>query len=108
MASNKDQTFSPLWSGAWEGGKYKSQSEADMALCGKIAWWANADYTQTDRLFRQSGLMREKWTGDYAAETVRIACDNITEGFTRVNKNSAPRQKKEVTIFEEGGCYYLL
>jgi hypothetical protein len=51
--------------------------------------------------------MREKWTGDYAAETVRIACDNITEGFTRVTKKSAPRQKKEVTIFEEGGCYYL-
>jgi primase-polymerase (primpol)-like protein len=102
---SKDTDFAPLWNGSWQG-MYKSQSEADMALCGKIAWWANADYSQTDRLFRQSGLMREKWTGDYASETVRIACDNIVDGFTRVKK-SAPRQDKEVTIFEQNGGYYL-
>jgi|GEM_PF-4280005 len=38
---------------------------------------------------------------------MRVACDNIVDGFTRVSKKSAPRQKKEVSIFEEGGCYWL-
>ncbi|HML49722.1 MAG TPA: nucleoside triphosphatase, partial [Clostridia bacterium] len=40
---------------------YDSQSEADMALCNLLAFWTNRDFEQTDRIFRTSGLMREKW-----------------------------------------------
>lgn len=36
-------------------------SRADMALCNLLAYWTNGDIDRMDRLFRQSGLMRDKW-----------------------------------------------
>jgi len=32
-----------------------------MALCCLLAFWTGGDRTQMDHLFRQSGLLREKW-----------------------------------------------
>jgi primase-polymerase (primpol)-like protein len=56
-AKNGDK-FARLWRGDWSG--YPSQSEADLALCRILAYWTgNVD--QVDRLFRQSGLYRQKW-----------------------------------------------
>lgn len=49
-----------LWEGA--GARHQSQSEADFTLVLMLLYWTNRDSTQVDRLFRQSGLMREKWT----------------------------------------------
>lgn len=48
-----------LWEG--RGGRHHSQSEADFTLVLMLLYWTNRDPTQVDRLFRQSGLMREKW-----------------------------------------------
>jgi putative DNA primase/helicase len=50
--------FAALWAGDTTG--YDSQSNADMALCTRLTFWSQ-DPTQIDRLFRQSGLMRDKW-----------------------------------------------
>lgn len=36
-------------------------SRADQALCCILAYWCGNDLDQIDRLFRDSGLMREKW-----------------------------------------------
>ena len=36
-------------------------SRADQALCSMLAYWCQGDIDQIDRLFRQSGLMRDKW-----------------------------------------------
>jgi putative DNA primase/helicase len=49
-----------LWEG--KGARHASQSEADFTLVLMLLYWTNDDITQVDRLFRQSGLMREKWT----------------------------------------------
>ena len=57
-ASNGEK-FERLWSGDITG--YDSQSEADMALCCLLAFWTGGDLTQLDRLFRESGLHRDKW-----------------------------------------------
>ncbi|UPV77113.1 hypothetical protein M0R89_21940 (plasmid) [Halorussus limi] len=57
-ASNGEK-FERLWNGNTVG--YDSQSEADMALCCLLAFWTGGDHTQMDHLFRQSGLVREKW-----------------------------------------------
>ena len=57
-AKNGDK-FTALWSDSMGG--YSSQSEADLALCDILAFWANGDIVCVDRLFRQSGLMRPKW-----------------------------------------------
>ena len=41
--------------------RYSSQSEADLALCNHLAYWTGRDAGRMDRIFRSSGLMREKW-----------------------------------------------
>lgn len=62
--------FSALYAGEWRG-LYKSQSEADLALCNLLAYWTNGNREQMDRIFRMSGLMREKWNrADYSTQTL--------------------------------------
>jgi len=51
--------FRRLWGGDTSG--YESHSEADMALCRLLAFWTGRDRGRMDRLFRQSGLARDKW-----------------------------------------------
>lgn len=62
----KNPTFATLYRGRWEG--YGSQSDADAALCAKLAWWTRGDMAQIDRIFRSSGLMRDKWDKKHAAD----------------------------------------
>ena len=57
--SKQAAKFEQLWSGDTSG--YPSPSEADFALCGMLAFWTGGDEAQMDRLFRRSGLYREKW-----------------------------------------------
>ena len=42
-------------------GGQPSASEADLALCCMLAFWTGRDASAIDRLFRASGLMRDKW-----------------------------------------------
>ena len=48
---------------------YSSHSEADLALMSHLAYWTNSDSYRMDRLFRQSGLMREKWDQKHGTQT---------------------------------------
>ena len=70
------ELFQKLWLGKWED-NYPSQSEADLALCGLLAYWTGNDKEQIDRLFRSSGLMRDKWDEKRG---------NCTYGETTINK----------------------
>ena len=47
--------------GDWTKLNYKSQSEADLALCSLLAQIFEGDPTYIDGAFRVSGLMRDKW-----------------------------------------------
>jgi hypothetical protein len=77
--ANDGGKFSRLWDGQWEG-EYASASEADLALCMKLAFWTNRDAARIDALFRRSGLMREKWNRqDYRAVTIGRAIEQTTE-----------------------------
>lgn len=61
FASAIGDGFRRLWYGdtsAYEG----DASRADYHLCDFLAWWCQGDMARVDRLFRQSGLMRPKWT----------------------------------------------
>jgi hypothetical protein len=74
-----------LWNGNWS--LYPSQSEGDMALCHHLAFWCGRDEARMDRLFRQSGLMREKWDagrggGTYGEETIAQACARCPETYS--------------------------
>ena len=60
MTASKGPDFAGLYAGSWEG-RYDSQSEADLTLCNRLAFWTGCDRDRMDRLFRGSGLYREKW-----------------------------------------------
>jgi putative DNA primase/helicase len=75
--------FARLYAGDISG--YTSQSEADMALCNHLAYWTGCDAERMDRMFRGSGLFREKWLREqsgttYGALTIQKAildCRNV-------------------------------
>lgn len=58
-SSKQADKFTALWNGEIPDGK--SHSEADMAHAEKLAFWCGGDIEHMDRLFRRSGLMRDKW-----------------------------------------------
>ena len=70
-----------LWEGT--GARHASQSEADFTLCLLLLYWTNNDTAQVDRLFRQSGLMRDKWQRPIkSSETYgqRLLADALRKG----------------------------
>jgi putative DNA primase/helicase len=84
-ASNGEK-FERLWNGNTVG--YDSQSEADMALCCLLAFWTGGDQTQMDQLFRESGLLREKWDevhyadgSTYGEKTIERAIATTSEFY---------------------------
>jgi len=69
LAASNRERFSRLWNGDTE--EYGSHSEADLALCGMLAFWTGGDAARIDTLFRQSGLYRKKWDRkDYRNRTI--------------------------------------
>ena len=88
--------FAALWSGD-KLKHHKSVSEADLALCCHLAWWTGGDETRIDRLFRQSGLMRDKWDragASYGARTIAKALSLTTTYYEPPHK---PVQSHETT-----------
>jgi primase-polymerase (primpol)-like protein len=55
-----DEQFRRLWNGDISG-YGQDHSRADFSLCCKLAFRTDGDIQQMDRIFRKSGLMREKW-----------------------------------------------
>lgn len=94
-AKNADE-FNKLWGGDFSG--YNSQSEADLALCNNLAFYCGTNADQIDRLFRQSGLMRDKWNDHptYAKDTVQNAIASCPNTYS-------PNISAYV---EENGCVY--
>ncbi len=58
--SKNGNLFQSLYTGNYES-IYNSQSEADIAFCNLLAFWTQKDFEQIDRIFRTSGLYRDKW-----------------------------------------------
>src|SRR5215207_2016160 len=80
LAASNGARFSRLWNGDTSG--YGSHSEADLALCGMLAFWTGGDATRIDTLFRQSGLYRKKWERrDYCNRTITEALSGKTEYY---------------------------
>ena len=79
-AKNGDK-FKALYSG--DISAYGSRSEADIAFCNMLAFWTGCDADKMDAIFRQSGLMREKWErDDYRAATLQKAIAGCTAVYT--------------------------
>ena len=89
MNARNGSTFSALWNGNIS--NYPSHSEADQSLCNLLAFWCNKDAARMDRLFRQSGLMRDKWDrrqsgSTYGNITIENAIAGCKDGYTPPRK----------------------
>ena len=61
-------------------------SAADLALCSSLAFWCAGDAGRMDRIFRSTGLMRDKWDArrgatTYGAQTIERALEGCTEFY---------------------------
>ena len=97
--SKNGHVFEQLWAGNWNG--HNSQSEADLALCNILAFWTARDRNRMDRLFRQSGLYREKWDKKhysdgrtYGEATIQKAIEDTQEVY-QPYKSSAQEDFKD-------------
>lgn len=84
-ACKTGKIFQLLYEGSWQG-LFNSQSEADLALCSQLAFWCQKDSLQIDRIFRSSGLMRDKWdekrgSTTYGQMTVDKAVSTCSEVY---------------------------
>jgi len=86
MAAKNGGKFARLWMG--DTGDYDGDdSRADLALCGMLAFYCGPDAERIERLFRQSGLMREKWDGKrkqstYGRDTIATVLEGKSEFYT--------------------------
>ena len=79
-----NRTNADLWNGCYDEEKY-SHSEADLALCGILAFWTGKDIARMDRIFRCSCLMRDKWDEKHGAKTYgRMTLEKAAEGCRNV------------------------
>lgn len=102
FASKHGTIIKRLMDGNWNG-DYPSQSEADAALCCHLVFWLGRDPERIDRLFRRSGLMREKWDtprggSTYGADCIASACAMVRETY------QAPLAKGSVRMSDGTHC----
>lgn len=86
--------------------RYPSQSEADQAFCNHLAWLLQKDPTRMEAIFRQSGLMRPKWSTKhngkqtYGQMTIERAIAGTNSTYTpkaRQNKQVEKPRKQAAT-----------
>ncbi|MBE6825868.1 MAG: DNA primase [Ruminococcus sp.] len=85
MQSANGEKFAKLYGGDFS--DFPSQSEADMAFCSMLAFWCGGDTELMDRIYRGSGLMRDKWDrrqsgSTYGKLTLKKAAAECTEFYT--------------------------
>ena len=83
LASNavNSAKFLSLWRGEFNG--YGSRSEADLALCSIVAFYAGPEPDKIERVVRQSGLAREKWERpDYLHRTITKCLEGRSEFYS--------------------------
>lgn len=82
--------FSALWAGRWNE-YFNSRSEADSSVVFTLAFFTK-DAVQIDRLFRGSGLMRDKWDETHGQQTYGQI--TIAKALATVTKQYKPNRKK--------------
>ncbi len=82
-------------------GHRDDDSAADLGLCSMLAFWTQ-DPAQIDRIFRRSGLMRDKWDsrrGDstYGAWTINKALAGGKERYAQRSNANGGQRREQVT-----------
>lgn len=86
--------FRALYSGDFSA--YASQSEADMAFCNMLAFWCGCDSEKMDAIFRQSGLMRDKWDRKQSGTTYGII--TLQKAISGCSQTYNPKQHNDYSI----------
>lgn len=89
--SGKGEKFADLWAGHWNR-HFNSPSEADASLVFTLAFYTK-DSVQLDRLFRASGLMRDKWDELRGEKT--YGQTTIGKALARVTRQYEPGPQKK-------------
>lgn len=104
--------FQALYAGNFA--EYNSQSEADMAFCNMLAFWTGRNAALMDEIFRNSGLMRDKWDrrqsgSTYGALTIQKACEQCENVYQPPVKfrvkiggasaGNAPEESQETRLY---------
>jgi putative DNA primase/helicase len=102
MKARNGAKFKALWDGNWQG-TYRSQSEAELALCSMLAFWTQGERGQIDHLFRNSGLYREKWDKkhgekSYGEITIDKALSNLTSTYSPKTKINTGEEEQVVEV----------
>jgi primase-polymerase (primpol)-like protein len=99
-AARNGSKFDRLYRGSTGG--YDSNSEADMALCAMLSFWTGGDERQVDRLFRKSGLCRDKWDtihfadgSTYGEKTVARAVAGTDDFYQPTRERSARAEEPQ-------------
>ena len=95
LSAEPDQKFIDMYRGNWE--EYApadsennwTQSDADMTVLMKLAFYCRGDMAQMDELFRESGLMRDKWDRRIADTTYGVY--SMTKAVNLCNSFYEPR-----------------
>jgi putative DNA primase/helicase len=109
-AKNGDR-FKKLWAGDTSL-HADDHSGADQALCNLLAFWTGKDAARIDRLFRRSGLFRDKWDekrGEhtYGQKTIDCAIADCNETFSP-RRRSPPRSEASASSDAPGDGDELL
>ena len=90
LRSKKGLEFERLWAGPGA-----DHSSDDLSLCNRLAFWTAKDAVRMDRLFRQSGLMRDKWDETHSSDgrtygemTIDKAISGTSAVYTDRNNNN--------------------
>jgi putative DNA primase/helicase len=100
MKSRKWRVIEPLLNGTWEGGKYASHSEADLALLNHLAYYSDKDPYIMESIFRKSGMYRgpeEKKNPKYLSITIEEAIRGTQSTFS----DNAGKKKKKAEAKQE-------
>lgn len=84
-----------------DGNEYLDPSEADLALCGYLAFYTGGDYSRIEAMMNESALgARDKWRtrADYRQLTINLAIASKDEYYTGKQKSEqTPAKLKQQT-----------
>ena len=105
LNSKQGGKFKDLLNGNWEKYKeYPSHSEGRMGFLNILAFWTAKDFQQMDRIFRQSGMMNDKW--DEKRGKTTLGASEINTAIHDVNEVFTPSQKRDPLNYEFGDEFF--
>lgn len=93
VSAQNGSKFLKLWEGDFS--EYPSHSEADLALCSHLAFWTGGDIARMDRLFRQSGLMRDQWDKPHRGDGATYGEMTMQKAISNSEFYNPPKPKPE-------------